>query len=78
MIAELALAKDRKYENRRRRVLDRLRRQQWEIESQCIRAADRLGGRIVDVPAAMARRRFTIIQRISRVEAMRGPKSNNG
>lgn len=75
MSAELALAKDRKFENRRRRILDRLRRQQWEIEHQAVRAADRIGGRIVDVPAALARKRFTIIQRISRVESMKGPKS---
>lgn len=67
----LALAKDRRFKNRRRRVLDRIRRQQWETETQMTKSATRIAGRIVDVPYELKRKRATIIRRISIVESMR-------
>lgn len=78
MVPEMALTKDRKFENRRRRVLDRLYRQRWEIESKAIKTADRISGRIVDVSEALKRRRFVVIQRINRGESMRGPANVDG
>jgi len=73
MDPNLALAKDRRFKNRRRRVLDRLRRQQWETETQMNKSATRIAGRIVDVPYELKRKRATIIRRISIVESMREP-----